>query len=94
MIPRHSTDRETTAAPNTALPCGISTNNRKAPHLPSSILFVRTLTLTSPLTAAVALAVKSQREKEHGLRIVTQVVPAGAVYDADDYHQQYLEKGG
>jgi peptide methionine sulfoxide reductase MsrA len=27
-------------------------------------------------------------------RIVTEVVPVGVVYDAESYHQQYLEKGG
>ncbi|KAI8093837.1 uncharacterized protein BX664DRAFT_330703 [Halteromyces radiatus] len=43
---------------------------------------------------ATAEKVTAQVQKEHYLNkpIVTQIVPAGVFYDAETYHQMYLEK--
>ena len=45
-----------------------------------------------------ALAEASKEEREHSGRyltaIVTEITPASTFYEAEDYHQQYLEKRG
>jgi peptide-methionine (S)-S-oxide reductase len=45
---------------------------------------------------AAATASKEKLDQSHRFSkpIVTQVVPAEAFYEAEDYHQQYLEKRG
>ncbi|HUI42222.1 MAG TPA: peptide-methionine (S)-S-oxide reductase MsrA [Terriglobia bacterium] len=50
----------------------------------------------SPEQEAAARASKAQLEKSgaHRRPIVTQIVPAAEFWQAEDYHQQYLEKRG
>jgi peptide-methionine (S)-S-oxide reductase len=50
----------------------------------------------TPEQEAAAKASKEQMEKSHRFSkpIVTQIVPAVAFFEAEDYHQQYLEKKG
>jgi len=51
---------------------------------------------TTPEQEAAAKASKETLENSHRFskKIVTQVVPAETFYEAEDYHQQYLEKKG
>jgi peptide-methionine (S)-S-oxide reductase len=42
----------------------------------------------------VALAGKAREQASYTAPIVTQVEPAETFYEAEDYHQQYLEKRG
>ncbi|KAK8945497.1 hypothetical protein KSP40_PGU012490 [Platanthera guangdongensis] len=35
-----------------------------------------------------------RQEKSLGRKVVTEILPAKKYYRAEDYHQQYLEKGG
>jgi len=42
----------------------------------------------------VALRSREQVQKSLGQPIATEVQPAGTWYPAEDYHQQYLQKGG
>jgi len=51
---------------------------------------------TSPEQEQAAKASKETREKSGAYRksIVTQIVPEAPFYEAEDYHQQYLEKRG
>jgi peptide-methionine (S)-S-oxide reductase len=50
----------------------------------------------SPEQEKAATASKERLEKEGRFRrpIVTQIVPAETFWEAEDYHQQYLEKRG
>jgi peptide-methionine (S)-S-oxide reductase len=43
---------------------------------------------------AAAEASKANEQSGHKSPIVTQIEPAQAFYEAEDYHQQYLEKRG
>jgi peptide-methionine (S)-S-oxide reductase len=51
---------------------------------------------TSPEQEAAAKASKERLEKSHRYAkpIVTQIVPETTFFQAEDYHQQYLEKKG
>ncbi len=44
--------------------------------------------------AALASRDRAQGRLPHGRTIVTQIVPAGPFYRAEEYHQRYLEKRG
>ncbi|HEV2731003.1 MAG TPA: peptide-methionine (S)-S-oxide reductase MsrA [Terriglobales bacterium] len=50
----------------------------------------------SPEQESAAKASKQELEKAHRYSkpIVTQIVPSTTFYEAEDYHQQYLEKRG
>ncbi len=50
----------------------------------------------SPEQRAAAIAVRDRLQRSgeiHG-RIVTEIAPAGRFWPAEEYHQQYVEKGG
>jgi len=44
--------------------------------------------------AARASTAKLEKSGQYSRPIVTQIVPASTFYQAEDYHQQYLEKRG
>ena len=71
-----------------------TTRNRQGPDLGTqyrSAVFYHT-----PQQQALALATKELLERSGRYRrpIVTEVVPAGPFYRAEEYHQRYLEKHG
>lgn len=68
--------------------------NRQGPDFGSQ--YRSAIFFHSPEQEQEARASKSQLEKSgHFSRaIVTQIVPATTFYEAEDYHQQYLEKRG
>ena len=71
-----------------------TTMNRQGPDVGTqyrSAIFFHT-----PEQRAAALASKSELDSNGRYRrpIVTQIEPASKFYEAEDYHQQYLEKRG
>jgi peptide-methionine (S)-S-oxide reductase len=71
-----------------------TTRNRQGPDVGTqyrSVVFYH-----SPQQKEAALAFKESLTKSGKFRrpIVTEIVPAGTFWQAEDYHQQYLEKRG
>ena len=71
-----------------------TTVNRQGPDVGTqyrSAVFFRT-----PEQEAAALASKARLQEagKHKRPIATEIVPAAPFYRAEEYHQQYLEKGG
>jgi peptide-methionine (S)-S-oxide reductase len=68
--------------------------NRQGPD--SGTQYRSAIFFHSPEQEAAAKASKERLEKSHRFSkpIVTQIVPAETFYEAEDYHQQYLEKRG
>jgi len=68
--------------------------NRQGPD--SGTQYRSAIFFTSPEQEAAARASKVNLEKSHRFSkpIVTQVVPEATFFEAEDYHQQYLEKKG
>lgn len=71
-----------------------TTLNRQGPDIGTqyrSVIFYHT-----PEQKAAATASKEREDKSraHKHPVVTQIVPAGEFYRAEEYHQQYLEKRG
>jgi peptide-methionine (S)-S-oxide reductase len=71
-----------------------TTVNRQGPDVGTqyrSVVF-----FFSPEQEAAAKAVKARlvEDKRFGRPIVTQIVPAGEFWPAEEYHQRYLEKKG
>ncbi len=50
------------------------------------------LYFTEPKDLAVLEASKAKEQKKHDRPIVTEIEPLTAFYDAEDYHQKYLQK--
>ncbi|MCH8155559.1 MAG: peptide-methionine (S)-S-oxide reductase [Proteobacteria bacterium] len=45
-------------------------------------------------TPPLATALRVQAHGRPGAQVVTRIEPAGPFYQAEDYHQRYLEKQG
>jgi peptide-methionine (S)-S-oxide reductase len=71
-----------------------TTPNRQGPDVGTQ--YRSAIFYHSPEQEAAARASKEQLEKSSAYRrpIVTQIVPAVDFWQAEDYHQQYLEKRG
>ena len=68
--------------------------NRQGPDWGSQ--YRSAIFFTTPEQEATARLSKQRLEQSGAFSkpIVTQIVPAGPFYEAEDYHQQYLEKRG
>jgi len=69
-----------------------TTRNRQGPDIGTQ--YRSALFYHSPEQEAAARASKEKLERSgrHRREIVTEIVPAGSYYPADEYHQRYLEK--
>lgn len=69
-----------------------TTPNRQGPDIGSQY---RSVIMThSPEQAAAAEASRARAQARFSRPIVTQIVPAGPFWRAEEYHQRYLEKRG
>lgn len=71
-----------------------TTKNRQGPDIGSqyrSVIF-----FSSPEQRDLAVQSKAARETSHRFAkpIVTEIIPATTFFEAEDYHQQYLQKRG
>ncbi len=71
-----------------------TTLNRQGPDVGTQ--YRSAIFYSSPEQEAAARTSKERLEKSHAFRrpIVTEIVPAVEFWEAEDYHQQYLEKRG
>lgn len=69
-----------------------TTLNRQGPDWGSQ--YRSAIFFHSPEQEKAALASVVEAQKKHKRPIVTQIVPAVEFWEAEDYHQQYLEKRG
>jgi peptide-methionine (S)-S-oxide reductase len=69
-----------------------TTLNRQGPDWGSQ--YRSAIFFHSPEQEKAARASVAEAQKSHKRPIVTQIVPAVAFWEAEDYHQQYLEKRG
>ena len=69
-----------------------TTLNRQGPDWGSQ--YRSAIFFHSPEQEKAALASVAEAQKSHKRPIVTQIVPAVEFWEAEDYHQQYLEKRG
>jgi peptide-methionine (S)-S-oxide reductase len=71
-----------------------TTRNRQGPDVGSQ--YRSAIFFHSPEQEAAAIASRDRLEAEGQFKnpIVTEIVPASPFYEAEDYHQQYLEKRG
>jgi len=71
-----------------------TTPNRQGPDVGSqyrSAIFYHT---DEQENAAIASKINLQKSGQYKKGIVTEIVPAGRFYRAEEYHQQYIEKSG
>ncbi|WP_219341526.1 peptide-methionine (S)-S-oxide reductase MsrA [Nevskia soli] len=69
-----------------------TTLNRQGPDWGSQ--YRSAIFFHSPEQEKAARASVAEAQQSHKRPIVTQIVPAVAFWEAEDYHQQYLEKRG
>ncbi|ORX96616.1 reductase [Basidiobolus meristosporus CBS 931.73] len=69
-----------------------TTENRQGPDVGSQ--YRSAIFYHSPEQKAIAERVTKEVQEQHykGQPIATRIVPAGEFYDAEEYHQEYLEK--
>jgi peptide-methionine (S)-S-oxide reductase len=66
--------------------------NRQGPDIGSQ--YRSAVFFHSPEQEEAALASRARVQAQLPVRVTTEVVPATTFYEAEDYHQQYLEKQG
>jgi peptide-methionine (S)-S-oxide reductase len=69
-----------------------TTLNRQGPDWGSQ--YRSAIFFDSPEQESIARTSMAEAQKSVKRPIVTQIVPAGTFFEAEDYHQQYLEKRG
>ena len=71
-----------------------TTMNRQGPDVGSNYRSVIFYSSPEQEKSAKLSEEKLERLKKFKEPVVTEIVPAGKFYKAEDYHQQYLEKNG